>query len=1154
MSKHTEKLIILREHCQALLQRVYSIKVTTDNPKRKPQCLVQTTKLAQALIKTFPDLPPGIDKVPGYDFVVRNVNEIIQTLEDWYTTFKDVIDFKTAAAQELEDVAQNITDYRFDESLASMNDFFELLVGYSQLMLLLARVQDKRAIISLYNLAYSKVHNTFENNLSRITKLFTEVDDPNPYKKLQDTFTKIAPLVGKTLINLVPSYDKRSYQWLTSQRPLELLSEPDRIPYPSIQQHYQELMFSERLQMWIIFGYLVCPEGLGAKADKPIRVGGKVEVTRGLDLLAIALEEVYIVPLYGDESFFVHEPFEELFSRFKHTLINLKKEKRVLQVAKDNLVQNVQQARADRRIYLRLQLRSLLLLLTDSPGLIGPKFPLILAGLALAKEEVMWYFRHMDTPPKFANKKFQEIKDSSISHFFYLVHEICNLCFKHKNVISTYYKEFVKRCYLQPLKTMYAQTGNGLEPQVKAAMDQIMEDLSNGTNYFTIRLNFRRVQHHLTSFRYKQVYAQMKDLFAKLGLVVSITRHIDEIEQQIDEYCSLKGLYYFKSAVHNVFKASIGAVKNQALHSLSFIHLLNTYPDNAHPFLPEERQRIGQECVRYADQYFTGITNYIEKGLENYRGQDGLQMLDDQLGGQQAVEILKAKAQPANRTIAPPPAPGSESAHGEAQKIKNMYDIEKNLSQLMFCMNSMEAITVFDTEFYPAEYLRFKLEAFIRKYVKNITWVNDDHPDKKLSNKNVIAIRFPPPSFMWRSLRVFLTEIKVVEQWVAINCEELALKAFLEDFTHHAYPKSPFDFSTIFDENDNSLVIVQIAKFYTEVVNSVTKAKLLYSPLRRTFVTTPQSFLTYPIECYLDLPELMDLCRLVGPLGVRVIDQFLLDSIFSKVTDVKNTIARYANELKDFENTIYREDILSDLSRKFKGFEVLFQQSLAVGCVLQFRKNLHEALRCVMREHAPLIFNTVQNAHEQYPTNIFRDPKYFDIDGMVNDCGMPMLADDHAFKKVMESHADANTWELLPTAFAVLLTTTAFRDDNYDVNLEGWNNNAHVLVPTMISLIVTMQTIKTQNASEALIEGSFAKFVEMASMILLHMKDSKEYAKQIKDAYIFVDKVVQECSYVKQSTLEAMCPYSLFRSVYVSTYEPTQRQQLAAQPVDREEQ
>ena len=100
---------------------------------------------------------------------------------------------------------------------------------------------------------------------------------------------------------------------------------------------------------------------------------------------------------------------------------------------------------------------------------------------------------------------------------------------------------------------------------------------------------------------------------------------------------------------------------------------MNSYPDVAHQFCPDDRQRIGDEVVRLGDLYLTAITNFIEKSLENLRDRDGFQMLEDQVGGQAAVEQMRYKTmlQTAKKvTDVPPPIPGSESTHGEAKRIE----------------------------------------------------------------------------------------------------------------------------------------------------------------------------------------------------------------------------------------------------------------------------------------------------------------------------------------------------------------------------------------------------------------------------------------------------------------------------------------------------
>lgn|SRR5690606_38601629 len=65
---------------------------------------------------------------------------------------------------------------------------------------------------------------------------------------------------------------------------------------------------------------------------------------------------------------------------------------------------------------------------------------------------------------------------------------------------------------------------------------------------------------------------------------------------------------------------------------MSFIQLLNTYPENAHKFLPELKQELGQKSVAKGKQMLRDICSQIETGIKNLRNE--YEKLDNQLGGE----------------------------------------------------------------------------------------------------------------------------------------------------------------------------------------------------------------------------------------------------------------------------------------------------------------------------------------------------------------------------------------------------------------------------------------------------------------------------------------------------------------------------------------
>ncbi|KAL0478071.1 membrane-associated protein gex, partial [Acrasis kona] len=75
MAKVAERLIILREHNDTLLQKLYNIKKTLADPVLKPQIFKDpnaTKKLFSQLLKD-PPFFGDVESVPGFELLGNNV-------------------------------------------------------------------------------------------------------------------------------------------------------------------------------------------------------------------------------------------------------------------------------------------------------------------------------------------------------------------------------------------------------------------------------------------------------------------------------------------------------------------------------------------------------------------------------------------------------------------------------------------------------------------------------------------------------------------------------------------------------------------------------------------------------------------------------------------------------------------------------------------------------------------------------------------------------------------------------------------------------------------------------------------------------------------------------------------------------------------------
>jgi len=279
------------------------------------------------------------------------------------------------------------------------------------------------------------------------------------------------------------------------------------------------------------------------------------------------------------------------------------------------------------------------------------------------------------------------------------------------------------------------------------------------------------------------------------------------------------------------------------------------------------------------------------------------------------------------------------------------------------------------------------------------------------------------------------------------------------------------------------------------------------------------------------------LATLIGPFGVRVLDQHLLDELYNLTEQLQGVLSVHVKDLKEVETTLYSDNILKGLEKKFKGIEKLMDLCISIGAILAFRQNLHEALEDVVRQNIPIIYKVVHAAHKQYEENVFMDKKFLSIDEMSTDCGIPAYNADSALKIRLSRMAENSAaWEMLPVAFAVLLTCSPlWKENDYNPDLEGWNNNAHLAIDCFNQLLVSIFTVKSSELR--VIEQMYEKFAECSAMLLLNLRSQKGSDKIVDSSYIFADKLVQEAPFMHTSVFEELTPYSMLRSIYRQAYE-----------------
>jgi len=231
--KLAEKLTILTDRGLGLLTRLYNIKKACGDTKSKPGFLSEKS-LESSLkhtVKRFPNIDiKQVQNIGGYRA------EISKTLNLYYYTFVDLLDFKDHVSELLTimDACQVELDITLNFDLTK--GYLDLVVNYVTLMILLSRVEDRRAVLGLFHVAQELAHpnqGSEDTSFPRLGQMILEYDPP--LKKLSEEFAPHSRLLVKALVSLQNIYPRRNLEadTLRKKQMLSLTAQPSYLLIPA---------------------------------------------------------------------------------------------------------------------------------------------------------------------------------------------------------------------------------------------------------------------------------------------------------------------------------------------------------------------------------------------------------------------------------------------------------------------------------------------------------------------------------------------------------------------------------------------------------------------------------------------------------------------------------------------------------------------------------------------------------------------------------------------------------------------------------------------------------------------------------------------------------------------------------------------------------
>lgn len=130
----------------------------------------------------------------------------------------------------------------------------DLITTFVSLIVLISKVEDRKAVIGLFNCAYELTHGHSETSFFRLGQMI--IDFENPMKKLSEDFVPHSKLLYDALTSLVGAFHMRilgAEEWRKSQI-FSIVANPTRISTPAL----TEAINCEYLSVDAMERYIIC--------------------------------------------------------------------------------------------------------------------------------------------------------------------------------------------------------------------------------------------------------------------------------------------------------------------------------------------------------------------------------------------------------------------------------------------------------------------------------------------------------------------------------------------------------------------------------------------------------------------------------------------------------------------------------------------------------------------------------------------------------------------------------------------------------------------------------------------------------------------------------------------------------------------------------
>lgn len=734
--------------------------------------------------------------------------------------------------------------------------------------------------------------------------------------------------------------------------------------------------------------------------------------------------------------------------------------------------------------------------------------------------------RHNDNPPivKSKGKSTEDLVDRQLPELLFHMEELRALVRKYSQVMQRYYVQYLSgydaidlNIRMQNLQVCPEEESIILSSLYNTAANLSVKQVEENDvfDFRAFRLDWFRLQTFMSVAKTAVRITEHVDLARLIDSMVFHTRVVDNLDEILVETSDLSIFCFYSKMFEDQFHMCL-EFPAQNRYIIAFPLICSHFQNCTHEMCPEERHHIRERSLSVVNMFLDEMAKEAKNIITTIC--DEQCTMADSLLPKHCAKILSAaasrkKKDKIKKNIEDIKKPGEESYRKTREDLTTMDKLHMALTELCFAINYCPTVNVWEYAFAPREYLCQHLENRFSRALVGMVMYNSD------------TMEIAKPSELLASVRAYMNVLQTVENYVHIDITRVFNNCLLQQ-------------TQATDSHGEKSIAALYNTWYSDVLlRRVTGGHIVFSMNQRAFVSiTPEGCSPFNPEEFSDINELRSLAELIGPYGIKLLNETLMWHIANQVQELKRMVIVNKEVLIMLRTSFDKPEVMKEQFKRLTQVDSVLQRMTIIGVILSFRHLAQEALVDVLEQRIPFLLSSVKDFQEHLPGN---DPIKV-VSDMASAAGLTCKVDPTLAIALRTQKPEVDEGEHLIACLLMVFVAVSIpklaRNENlfYRASLEAHSNNTHCMALAINNIFGAMFTICGQGD----IEDRMKEFLALASSSLLRLgqESDKEATRNRESIYLLLDQIVQESPFLTMDLLESCFPYVLIRNAYHAVY------------------